>query len=321
MNTAKILIIRFSSIGDIVLTTPVIRIIKKQLCAQVHFLTKKQYSVLLRYNPYIDRIIPLPENEKELHLFLRKEHYTHVIDLHNNLRSRRFTFGLSARVFRFNKINIYKWLLVNFKLNLLPEKHIVTRYLDACQELGVIDDENGLDFFHGLHTTDLSDFGLDVNSYMVYAIGGQHATKKLPVQSIINLINLSDSIYVLLGGPEDVIAADKIVAQTKAISLCGKTNLLQSALIIEHAKKVITHDSGMMHIAAAYKKQIISIWGNTIPEFGMYPYRTDSNSAMFEVAGLYCRPCSKIGFNHCPKGHFNCMKQQNLQEINERIQS
>ncbi|RTQ44044.1 glycosyl transferase, partial [Hymenobacter gummosus] len=64
--------------------------------------------------------------------------------------------------------------------------------------------------------------------------------------------------------------------------------------------------TGQMHIAAAFRKEIISVWGNTVPEFGMYPFRTEFRA--LEVEGLGCRPCSKIGYEKCPQGHFRCMR-------------
>ena len=121
---------------------------------------------------------------------------------------------------------------------------------------------------------------------------------------------------VLLGGPEDASRAEEIVEAVgaKVFNACGKFKLDESASLVEQASWIITHDTGLMHIAAAFNKQIYSVWGNTIPQFGMYPYMTASNSKIIEVQGLGCRPCSKIGYDKCPKGHFKCM-----QEIDENL--
>ena len=114
---------------------------------------------------------------------------------------------------------------------------------------------------------------------------------------------------VLLGGKEDAATAEQVYQfhKNKTLNLCGKLNLNQSASIIQQANKVITSDTGLMHIAAAFKKDIISLWGNTIPEFGMGPYLAGKNSQILEVKNLSCRPCSKLGYKKCPKGHFKCM--------------
>ncbi len=117
---------------------------------------------------------------------------------------------------------------------------------------------------------------------------------------------------MLLGGKEDSQAADEIekVLGDKIINACGKYNLNQSASLVQQAEYIITHDTGLMHIASALKKKVISIWGNTVPEFGMYPYLTEFK--IIENKELSCRPCSKIGYNKCPKGHFKCMNDLNL---------
>jgi heptosyltransferase-2 len=107
----------------------------------------------------------------------------------------------------------------------------------------------------------------------------------------------------------------KNVQQKNVLNLCGKLHFHESVRIVKDAEAVITSDTGLMHAAAAFKKKIFSIWGNTIPEFGMYPYLPAEGSRMLEVKGLSCRPCSKLGFSRCPRGHFRCMKDQNVGEI------
>lgn len=307
----KILVIRFSSIGDIVLTTPVVRCLKTQLKAEIHYLTKPQFAGLLEHNPYIDRVIPLPNPEGFLRNKLRIEKYDAIIDLHHNVRSRRFSMGMSQKVFRLNKLNVQKWLMVNFKINKLPKLHIVDRYMHTVAKLGVNQDNKGLDYFHGLNTTDVRHKFKLPESYSVFAIGGQHATKKMPMHKMVELINKINGPLVLLGGKEDIVSGEILSKNVPSvIHLCGVTSLHESAAILADARWVITHDSGMMHIAAAFNRRIISIWGNTIPDFGMYPYQSHPDSCMFEVENLTCRPCSKIGHATCPKGHFNCMEKQ-----------
>ena len=309
----KILVVRFSSIGDIVLTTPVVRMLKKQLNAQVHYLTKSTYITLLKNNPYIDSIYQIEYSINEVIADLKKEKYDYVIDLHNNLRTQilKLKLGVSSR--SFNKLNMEKFMLTTFKMDSLPEVHIVDRYLDAVTHLEVQNDNKGLDFF--LKDEDKVDLSQFPNSFIAFVIGGQHTTKMLPTEKIISIINKLNESVVLIGGPEDTERGGQIIAATKnTFSSCGKYNINQSAYLIKNAKHVITHDTGMMHIAAAFKKKIYSVWGNTVPSFGMYPYLSDSNSKIIEVKDLSCRPCSKIGYEKCPKGHFKCM-----QEIDEGL--
>ena len=305
----KILILRFSSIGDIVLTTPVIRCLKKQLNCEIHYATKKSFVSILEPNPYIDKIIPLEDSFKNFIKPLKDEKYDFIIDLHHNLRTARIKLALGVKSKSFDKLNTAKWKMVKFKKNTLPDIHIVDRYMETVINLGVKNDDEGLDYF--LKEEDTYKESLP-NSYEVYAIGGQHNTKKMPVKKIIEYCNKLNVPVLLLGGKEDSRAGEEIEkASIHTTNLCGKTSLGNSAWIIKNSKKAHTHDTGMMHIAAAFNKPIVSIWGNTIPAFGMYPYfkenREPEGTKTLEVQGLKCRPCSKIGFETCPKRHFKCM--------------
>lgn len=315
----KYLIIRFSSIGDIVLTSPVIRGLKQQVeGTEVHFLTKASYRNILDNNPYVDKVHVLKNSLRETVNELREEGFDYVIDLHHNLRTQRLKNRLKVVDFSVNKLNREKWLMVNFKKNKLPDKHIVDRYLETVSVFDVINDMQGLDYFipEEDSTEKLrSEHNLS-QSYIAFAIGGQHATKKLDETSLDALCANVNSPLVLLGGKEDVEQAEKLSnSHAHVMNFCGKLNLNQSADMVKHAKLVITHDTGLMHIAAAFHKPILSIWGNTIPEFGMTPYLPNENSKIFEVKDLKCRPCSKIGFDKCPKKHFDCMKSKTLMQL------
>jgi len=325
----KVLIIRFSSIGDIVLTTPMIRALKTQLLdAEIHYLTKSKYRTILETNPYVDKLFLYADNLNTLIAELRKEKYDYIIDLHNNLRTQIIKLALPAKAFSFDKLNIKKWLLVNFKINKLPSLHIVDRYLQTAEQLGVKADALGLDYFIPEKDEVPMDWLPETHQqgYVAYAIGAQHYTKKLPVSRMIELCDKINKPIVLLGAPEDAVIGEEVqkfferptasdfeiglVAlgkKTVIYNACGKFNLNQSASLVKQATYVFTHDTGLMHIAAAFKKEIFSIWGNTIPEFGMYPYRT--KFTILENKKIDCRPCSKIGYDKCPKGHFKCMKE------------
>ena len=312
-ETLKILVVRFSSIGDIVLTTPVVRMLKKQLNAQVHFLTKAPFVTLFKNNPNVDAVFQINDSIKEVISDLKKENYDYVIDLHNNLRTQILKIRLGVGAKSFNKLNWEKFLLTSFKKNILPDVHIVDRYLDTVKFLGIENDKQGLDFF--LSESDKVDLSLFPNNYIAFAIGGQHATKILPTQKIISICKKLKQPILLIGGTDDVLRGEEIAnACSEVVNTCGKYTLLQSAFLIKEADFVISHDTGMMHVAAAFKKKIFSVWGNTIPEFGMHPYMANEKSKMIEVKDLSCRPCSKIGFDKCPKGHFKCM-----QEIDENL--
>lgn len=319
----KFLVVRFSSIGDIVLTTPVIRHLKQQVeGAEIHYLTKSEFAHLLVANPYIDRIHSyngkLGLNIREL----KEIGIDYIIDLHHNSRSARIKYGLKRMDFTVNKLNWSKWLLVNFKINRLPNLHMVDRNLETIRTFVSEFDEIGLDYFiPKQEEVDLSVLpAVYQTGYIGLAIGAQHETKRLPIKSLIALCAKINHPIIILGGPSDSDAGEAIVGSLPnkdILNACGRYNIHQSASLLRQAKILITHDTGLMHIGAAFNKIIISIWGNTVPLFGMVPYRANPSSIQFEVSGLKCRPCSKIGHQQCPKTHFKCMLEQDLKGISE----
>jgi len=327
----KILIIRFSSIGDIVLTTPVIRCLNQQIDAEVHFLTKDAFRTIVDVNPFISKVFSIKKEVSEVIEDLKNEGYDCIIDLHKNIRSLQVKRALKTTNFSFHKLNFEKWLMVNFKFDRLPNIHIVDRYLAAVASLGVTNDSKGLDYFIPQENEiDTEKFFFEKlnqkhSKYIAFVIGAAHATKRLPNERIIQICKQITLPVVLLGGPGDKDAAIQIKKESGAhvINTCGDLKLHESASMVRQAHKVITHDTGLMHIAAAFEKEIISVWGNTIPEFGMYPYYSNGINKNFtiEVEGLSCRPCSKIGYQKCPKGHFNCMNQINFEKVIDLVNS
>jgi len=319
----KVLIIRFSSIGDIVLTSPIIRCLKTQSPeTEIHYLTKKQNHSILTANPYLSKIWLFDDNFSELIPELKAGNFTFVIDLHKNFRSRIVILKLGKPSDSYPKLNFRKWLLVNTKINILPEIHIVDRYFRAVQKFKIRNDGQGLDYFiPSEEEVDLSGiFPINEADYIAFSIGGKHNTKIFPEEKIISVCNAIDRPIILLGGVENKERAERIISQcgTNVINGCGKFTINQSASLIRQSGKVITNDTGLMHIAVAFRKPVISLWGNTVPAFGMYPYLPEAfinNSRIFEVKNLSCRPCSKIGFDRCPKHHFRCMNDQDVDLI------
>jgi len=319
----KILVIRFSSIGDIVLTTPVIRCLHQQVPgASIHLLTKKSFYPVTEANPYIDKAWLLTDdNMPALLEELKAEKFDEIIDLHHNLRTLRVKRALKTKTRSFDKLNVEKWLLTNFKVNRLPDIHIVDRYMETVSHLGVYNDGNGLDYFippqHHIKESDIPHGHLA--GYLALVIGAAHATKRLPNEKLLDLCKAINYPIILLGGKEDAGNGSEIARQAgdHVYNACGKFNLHESADLVKRSNLVITHDTGLMHIAAAFGKPVISIWGNTIPGFGMYPYYGNKQvpQRIFEVEGLSCRPCSKIGHDKCPKKHFRCMMHQPINEI------
>lgn len=311
-NKSKILIIRLSSIGDIVVCTPIIRCIKKQIGCQIHFLQKARFKEVLSANPYIDKHYYL--EDARLKESLKCEGYDLVIDLHKNLRTTKIKSWLPVKSISYNKVNIEKFLLVNFKLNRMPNEHLVDRYFKAVKDLGVVNDGGGLDFFVG----DTGPFKAIRDKYIALVIGAAHYTKQIPLELCNKIIRLSKTKIVLLGGKAEVTKSEKLFSDNDQLeNYVGKLTLHESAMMIKGASVVITGDTGLMHISAAMQRPIVSVWGSTAPAFGMYPYygQADHKESRVQLEQLKCRPCTKIGNAKCPKGHFKCMMNLSANDI------
>ncbi len=345
----KILVLRFSSIGDIVLTSPVLRCIKQQVPgAEVHVATKAAFADLVRFNPHVDKVHVLGDDLGALIPPLKAERFDLVVDLHHNLRTARIKRALGVTAYSFPKLNIEKWLLVNARgedpawwnplqrlwctwkrkrLLRLEKVHIVDRYLSTVERLGVKNDGLGLDLFipADRHVAMASLPPSHQAGYTAVAIGAAHATKRLPPHRLLELLRSVQGPVVLIGGKEDQTVARMLTNEVGAriFDATGRYDLLGSASLLSQARNVIAHDSGAMHIACAFRKNVVSVWGNTVPLFGMGPYipQHPERAHIAEVQGLGCRPCSKIGHDHCPQGHFRCMERQDLRWIAEKART
>ncbi len=267
----KFLIIRFSSIGDIVLTTPVVRCLKKQVAtAEVHYLTKSSFRPILAANPYIDKIhCPDPDLESVIDQ-LKRENFDYVIDLHHNLRTLKVKNALGKESFSFNKLNIEKWWFTNFKWNRMPERHIVDRYMDAVSSFGVRNDGAGLDYFiaPGDQVKESDIPASHQAGYIGLVIGAALATKKLPLHKLEEICTAATHPLILLGGPEDADVGAQLAAidYFKIYNACGKFTLNESADLTRRAKLIITHDTGLMHIAAATGTPTLGLFGPSPPD-------------------------------------------------------
>ena len=326
-STFKILIIRFSSIGDIVLTTPLIRIIASQYPKfEIHYLTKLMYKDLVDCNPYIDKVHYLDHNFRPLMHELKKENFNYIIDLHNNLRSNLIQIILNRACNSIQKLRFKRFLLIHFKKKINPPLHIVNRYLQTANILDIFDDREGLDFFLPKNYIFNNAANLEGN-YMVFSISASYFTKKLPVHKIISIINEINFNIVLIGGKEDIEIAAEIIQKSTNKNIknfVGIGTLLDSAFIIKNSKAIISFDTGMQHIASAFKKKIFAIWGSTTPDLLMEPLLPNNTNLEnlhenFIVPNLACQPCSVHGKNKCPKKHFNCMELQNVGLITNQI--
>jgi heptosyltransferase-2 len=306
----KILVIRFSSMGDIIYTTPVVRCIKKQVPnAEVHFLTKPAFKYIYDNNPYVDKLLLLKPSLSDTINQIKAEKYNHIVDLHNNLRTTIIKLRTGIKATTYKKQPIRKWLSLKFKLKLVPPTHLVDRYLQAAKPLGVVNDGQPIDYYikadHQLGKL------LPVshqNGYIAFVIGATHFTKRMPNEKIISICGQLKLPVVLLGG-NDVKANGDIVASAigpNIYNACGATSLDESVYLVSKAEAIIGFDTGLTHIAEAFNKPIVSVWGGTVPELlGVQPYMV--KEVLVAGIDLDCRPCSKFGLEKCPLGHFKCM--------------
>ena len=310
----KILVIRLSAMGDIVLTTPVIRALNQQLKAKIDFLTKPQYVSLLEGNTYINRIFSLNDKVD----FLQKNKYDYVVDLQNNLRSWKIRNKIQTKSFVFNKKSLRRYLLIYFGIDLL-KNHVVDRYFATVASLNVVNDNQGLDF--NVSSSIKPEFNTS-QSYIAWCIGGTHNPKKLSAKQITQVVSKLKIPVVLLGGNNDLDIAEEIINNVECKSVynfCGKLSVQESSYLIKKSMMLLTNDTGMMHIASALKMPIISFWGCTKPSLGFTPYMTDPSSIKI-ISKRSAKPCSKHG-RHCKYGKNGCIKEIDPQLIYDSVLS
>ncbi|MDX2246279.1 MAG: glycosyltransferase family 9 protein [Bacteroidia bacterium] len=327
-STPKILVIRFSSIGDIVLTTPVLRNLKRAFPeGEIHYFTKPAFSTVLKQNPYITQIHELESPLAPQLQRLKAENFDLILDLHHNLRSLRVKWALGVPRISFYKANLAKFLLVKTGRLPRPIPHIVDRYLDVLRKIGIQPDNAGLDFFLSKEAITQAEVILKESGpafsgdCLAVVLGATHRTKRwLPVH-FTTMLNRFRQPVILLGGPDIRKETNAIIGglDIPILDAVGKYDLMVSAALMKSCRAVLTHDTGLMHVAAAFGMKIFSIWGSTVPELGMTPWKTES--FILENTEIPCRPCTKIGFDVCPKGHFNCMGKLTPEKVLESLEN
>ncbi len=325
----KILVIRLSSIGDVVLTMPVVGWLKSEGgVAELHFLTKRQNAALLSGLTEIDKVHCYDSSIEETVEELRKEHFDAVLDLHNNHRSKRVRRALGVKSYVYNKENAGKMLYVMTKHDFMSGRHVVDRYLDAAKSLcGVKNSMETKDCTYPvwhLQETMFPDRCAEWTAgepYVVVACGAQHATKRIPADKIAMLVEKAERKVVLVGDSEDRKRIETAGTNMSGdvMNLCGETSLLEMVAVVSKASVVVTSDSAVMHIASAFQRPVIAVWGATVPSFGFWAYNTERYD--YEVVGLRCRPCSRMGTERCRKGHMDCMERQDWDGMVKKMNS
>lgn len=340
----KILIIRFSSLGDIILASPLLRVLRAACPdARIDVLVKSEYADLVRHHPAVASVITLSsssakEDLRDLRARVRMEGYDVILDLHNSLRSRYVRFLSGARlVAAVHKRAARRWLLVNLKRNVYRDAvPVAERYIETAARLGVAPDGRGPEVFIPGETVSrvaaiMSKYKLERYASVVgLAPSARHFTKRWPPERYrdlgIRLAKEGRAKLLVFGGPEETDYCGDIaqminaeVGAGAAESLAGKLSLLETAAAFDHCSLVVTNDSGLMHMASARGRGIVAIFGSTVREFGFFPYGT--RSVVLEQQGLACRPCSHIGRSECPEGHFRCMKEISVDDAVAAVRS
>lgn len=328
----KILIIRLSSIGDIVLSTPLVRCLRAAVpSAQIDFLVKKKYCEILVGNPYISNLILFENDIFKLAKRIRKEKYDFILDIHNNFRTFLLILFSGAKILRYKNYMFRRFFLSEFGLNFYKEiVPVFQRYLKTAEFLGVSYDNKGLDFFidPALSEKPLAKKGGDGNAEDRFeqtrinqCIGicpvAVWKTKRWLKQNFVDLakriLEKQDCNILIFGGRNDFDYCEniKILVGPKAKNLCG-LSLKETAVALKKCKYLLTNDTGLMHIAEALKVPVVAFFGPTVEEFGFYP-QLKKSKVFFK--NILCRPCSTKGSGKCPVGDFRCMTGISVEEV------
>lgn len=314
----KILVIRLSSLGDIILTTPVIRALKsKYPHLKIDFLVKESFVETVNHNKHLETVYTY---EKDIDRLLTVN-YDFVLDLQNNRRSRIIVKKIKAPVQRFKKPQLKKFLLVNLKINLF--KTIVPISKRYAENIEGIEVESPPELFTDAHVLTLPEIFVNGNRTIGICPGSKHYTKMWPEDYYKNLAQMLLDVgfnVVIFGGNSDIETGARISADVAGvINLTNENRLLETVQLMKHCDAVVCNDSGMMHTATAAGIKVLAIFGSTVREFGFAPF--SDKAVVVENKNLACRPCSHIGKNSCPNGHFRCMLDLTPEVVFEELKN
>lgn len=312
----RILVIRFSSIGDVLLTAPALVSLRAAIHGpcEIHFLTKSTMRPVAEgFGALVDGIHTIDRATSEVTEVLKAAEIDYIVDLHSNVRSRAIKRAIGCVAFTLKKENLAKWMLVR-GWQKRPVAHIVERYIDAFRgAFGA----NTPDAWPAIFESAVLPSGFDRSAgpWELIAVGAAHTGKQMPLklmQSLILQAQANGHRTVLIGGNGDAETGGILSKgfDDSVVDLVGKTSIGESAALIRAAERAYSGDTGMMHLAAAMGTPVTSIWGCTRPSLGMSPWRpTDGSIAILPERRDPMRPCSKLG-NHCRfNGESECMHQ------------
>jgi heptosyltransferase-2 len=320
-NSPDVLVVRFSAIGDILLLTPLLRAIRaRHPGARVAVLTKERYAPLLSHNPHVSEVLGVTPDEGIMAIAerVRSVRYTHLLDLHGNLRSHALRRLAPGPWRSYAKRGLERAVLITTKRDRYRDHvPVAERYFEAAKELEIEPDGGPPDFFIAEEADcraaeRLVALGLGRDRPVVaIAPGAAHATKRWPVEywvELIGRITPTGADVAVLGGPDDAEAGDEIArrAGDHAGSLAGALGLQETGAVIRRAEVLISGDTGVMHMATGVGTPVVALFGPTVRQFGFFPYRSPAQVVELD---LPCRPCSAHGDRRCPLGHHHCMRR------------
>ncbi len=335
LQGCRILVIRLGAIGDVLLTTPFLRVLKETYPnASIDYVVKEMYTSLLEDHPYIDHLYAFSSRDgkrgwRAILKDIQQNNYDLIVDLQNNLRSRTWSLLSGVREQRLYRLGRGKrFLMVYGRLNQTKKfKSVPAKYIEILSDWNVQEDSVGPEIFisdsiHNKVDQKIEDSGVSNKKTLVLlAPGASKVTKRWPFERYVQVANyyLREGMEVgLIGGKQDTLLCQKMSDEIKGpvMNLTGECSLLESAAAIQRADVLVTNDTGMMHMATAVSTPVVAIFGPTSRHFGFFPYQSVSEVVEKEIK---CRPCSYHGSRKCPKGHFKCMLEIKPEEIIQTV--
>jgi lipopolysaccharide heptosyltransferase II len=330
-SSPNVLAVRFSSIGDVLLTTPLLRAIRRRYPhSRITVLTRPAYAPLLSDNPHVNQVLEASPNTPltDLARQLRAERYSHLLDLHDSIRSRLLRLMVPGRWSTYPKHRLARSVLIYTKRNTYRDRRpVAERYFDAARGLGVAPDGDRPDFFLSPDAeretaTWLARAGLTNGRMLALAPGAAHATKRWPAEYWRVLVGrlLEQGFGVtIVGGSGDAALGDSLAATEaggRVVNAAGQLGLQGTGAVLRRAMALVSGDTGVMHMAAAVGTPVVALFGPTVQPFGFFPYTR--RSEVVEL-GLPCRPCSSKGGPRCPLGHHRCLRDITPEAVHQAL--
>ena len=332
MPSPRILLVRFSSLGDVLLTTPLIRALRaRHPEATLTAVTKEIWAPLLSANPHLDEVVSVAPGDTVVGLAraLRSASHTHRLDLHSSARSRMLRLLVPGQWTTYHTRRRERTRLIRQKRDTYGiHVPVAERYFEAASELDVHPDGKPAELYISPAAEARADAWLAAHQLdeaaplVALAPGAAHATKRWPLahwRTLAAQLARSGARTVVLGSAAEREAAACVVAATdgRAESAAGELDLQASGAVLRRCRVLVSGDTGPMHLATAVGTPVVALFGPTVELFGFFPYHA---RATILERPLACRPCSSKGGPHCPLGHHRCLTDIMPEEVMARTQ-